>query len=404
MYETPRGNRPHIAIFGRRNAGKSSLINAISGQDIAVVSETAGTTTDPVYKSMEILPLGPCVLIDTAGIDDESSLGSLRVKKTLQILDRTDLAVLLIDPFRQISDFEINLSKEFKQRKIPFIGVINKADKYPVDKTELEQKLNLSLLTVSCKTKAGIKDLTELIALKAPSDYQNNAIIGDILSPGDLCVLVTPIDSAAPRGRLILPQVQTIRDILDYNAMTLVVKETELSVALVSLTQSPRIVICDSQVFKEVSQQIEESVPLTSFSILFARYKGDLKLMTENLKILKQLSPGDRILIAEACTHHRQEDDIATVKIPQLLQQLIGGKLELHWCRGSSYPDNLDTFKLIVHCGACMLNRRQMLNRISKATEAGVPIINYGLFLAYMNGILARCLQPFTDCGLSKVL
>ncbi|MDD4550054.1 MAG: [FeFe] hydrogenase H-cluster maturation GTPase HydF [Syntrophomonadaceae bacterium] len=403
MHATPQANRPHITIFGRRNTGKSSLINVISGQDIALVSATAGTTTDPVYKSMEILPLGPCVLIDTAGIDDDGTLGSLRVKKTREVLDKTDLALLLFDPFQPISSFEMDLIKDFKQREIPFIGIINKIDIGEVNKASLEKKLNLSLHSVSCTTGQGIKELIELIVQQTPSDYQKDTIVGDLLSPGDLCLLVTPIDKAAPRGRLILPQVQTIRDILDHHSMTMVVREAELSQALTSLAQTPRIVICDSQVFKEVASQVSESIPLTSFSILFARYKGDLPGMVNDLKAVERLQPGDRVLIAEACTHHRQDDDIATVKIPHLLQKKIGGDLDLNWCRGSSYPDNLDTFKLIIHCGACMLNRRQMMNRIKMAHETGIPIINYGLFLAYVNGILDRSIQPLMPKSLPEV-
>lgn len=395
MQETPRANRLHIAIFGRRNAGKSSLINAITGQDIALVSKKAGTTTDPVYKAMEILPIGPCVLIDTAGIDDEGELGILRIKKTHEVLDKTDLALLVIDPFLGISSFELDLVNEFKRRNIPFIPVVNKIDQAspPVDKIEAEIKEKVHL--VSAATGEGINQLKELIARKAPLDYQEPAIIGDILNPGDMCILVTPIDSAAPKGRLILPQVQTIRDILDHDCLALVVKETELAKALESLNSPPRIVVTDSQAFKEVSAIVGKSIPLTSFSILYARYKGDLKILLQGIEKLKQVKPGDKILISEACTHHKQQDDIGTVKIPRLLEKMIGDKAELHWSSGSSYPEDLSSFKLIIHCGACMLNRRQMLNRIEKAIAAGVPITNYGLFLAYANNILEQALEPF---------
>lgn len=395
MQETPRANRLHVAIFGRRNAGKSSLINAITGQDIALVSDKAGTTTDPVYKAMEILPLGPCVLIDTAGIDDEGDLGVLRIKKTRDVLDKTDLALLVIDPFQGISPFELDLVDEFRRRNIPFIPVINKIDQTNPLTQSIEEKIKEKVHLVSAVSGEGINQLRELIALKAPSDYQEPAIVGDILNPGDMCILVAPIDSAAPKGRLILPQVQTIRDILDHDGQALVVKETELTRALESLNSSPRLVITDSQAFKEVSAIVGKSIPLTSFSILYARYKGDLKILLQGIEKLKQIKPGDKILISEACTHHRQQDDIGTVKIPKLLEKIIGGKPEIHWSSGSSYPEDLSSFRLIIHCGGCMLNRRQMLNRIEKALAAEVPITNYGLFLAYANNILEQALEPF---------
>jgi [FeFe] hydrogenase H-cluster maturation GTPase HydF len=393
--ETPRANRPHIAIFGRRNVGKSSLINAITGQDLALVSEQAGTTTDPVYKSMEILPLGPCVLIDTAGIDDVGTLGQLRVKKTREVLDKTDLSILIIDPFLGVSNFEKDLLETFAKQDIPVLTVLNKIDRNCHEKELLEEKLGLSLHPVSTVTGEGISELKELIAQNTPSNFENASIVGDILSPGDLCILVTPIDSAAPRGRLILPQVQTIRDILDHHAQALVVRETVLAEALAALKQPPRIVITDSQAFAEVSAIVDKSIPLTSFSILFARYKADLKSMMAGIEVVENLKPGDRVLIAEACTHHRQEDDIGKVKIPRLLGKKAGGKLDLNWCSGSSYPDDLDSYKLIIHCGACMLNRQQMLARVRKAREKGVALVNYGVFLAYMNGILERTISPF---------
>ncbi len=394
--ETPRANRPHIAIFGRRNAGKSSLINAITGQDIALVSEQAGTTTDPVYKSMEILPLGPCVLIDTAGIDDEGSLGQLRVKKTWEVLVKSDLAILLIDPTLGISNFEKDLLQTFDRQGVPVLGILNKIDLFKGEKEGLEKELGLNLHPVSTLTGAGIAELKELIARQTPIDYARDNIVGDLLSPGDMCILVTPIDSAAPKGRLILPQVQTIRDILDHNAQALVVKVTELPMALASLKQPPRLVITDSQAFKEASALLDTSIPLTSFSILFARYKADLKSMMEGIKAVENLKPGDKVLIAEACTHHRQEDDIGTIKIPHLLEKQAGGKLDINWYSGSSYPEDLESYKLIVHCGACMLNRKQMLSRVRKAQEKNIPIVNYGVLLAYMNGILERTTEMFT--------
>ena len=393
--DTPRANRPHIAIFGRRNAGKSSLINAITGQDIALVSEQAGTTTDPVYKSMEILPLGPCVLIDTAGIDDEGTLGQLRVKKTREVLEKSDLAILIIDPFLGISNFEKDLLKSFDQQGVPVLGILNKIDLFEGEIKELAKELGLNLHPVSTLSGEGIAELKELIAQYTPTDYAKESIVGDLLSPGDLCILVTPIDSAAPKGRLILPQVQTIRDILDHNAQALVVKETELPAALASLKQPPRLVITDSQAFKEVSALIDSTIPLTSFSILFARYKADLKNMMEGIRAVENLKPGDRVLIAEACTHHRQEDDIGSIKIPRLLEKQAGGKLDINWYSGNSYPDDLESYNLIVHCGACMLNRKQMLSRVRKAQEKNVSIVNYGVLLAYINGILERTTAMF---------
>lgn len=395
LNDTPRANRPHIAIFGRRNAGKSSLINAITGQEIALVSEQAGTTTDPVYKSMEILPLGPCVLIDTAGIDDEGTLGQLRVRKTYEVLEKSDLAILIVDPTLDISNFEKDLLQTFYQQGVPLLGVLNKIDLFEGEKEELEMELGLNLHPVSTLTGAGIAELKELIARHIPSNYTNQSIVGDLLSPGDLCILVTPIDSAAPKGRLILPQVQTIRDILDHNSQALVVRETELPAALASLKQPPRLVITDSQAFKGVSALLEPSIPLTSFSILFAHYKADLKSMMGGIKAVEKLKPGDKVLIAEACTHHRQEDDIGTIKIPRLLEKQAGGALDINWYSGSSYPEDLESYKLIVHCGACMLNRKQMLSRVHKAQEKNVPIVNYGVLLAYMNGILERTTAMF---------
>lgn len=394
MNDTPRANRLHIGIFGRRNAGKSSLINALTGQEVALVSENPGTTTDPVFKSMELLPLGPCVLIDTAGIDDEGSLGKLRIKKTREIIDMSDLAILVIDPGIGVSQFELDLLKEFNSRQIPVIGVLNKTETGKSNLNELEKELGLNLLPVSALTGTGIERLKEKIINDAPGEYQNTAIIGDILQPKDMCILVTPIDSAAPRGRLILPQVQTIRDILDHGGQALVVKETELQEALAALINPPRIVITDSQAFAMVNSMVSPDIPLTSFSILFARYKGNLKTLADGVQAVKSLKPGDKVLIAEACTHHRQDDDIGTKKIPRLLQQKVGA-LQFNICSGSSYPSDLNSYQLIVHCGACMINRRQMLARIKSARDAGVPIVNYGILLAYLNGILTRTLDPF---------
>jgi [FeFe] hydrogenase H-cluster maturation GTPase HydF len=395
MQDTPRGNRLHIAIFGRRNAGKSSLINALTNQNIALVSDIPGTTTDPVFKAMEILPIGPCMIIDTAGLDDVGQLGELRIKKTREVLNQTDLALLLIDSTVGVTDFELELAEEIKARKIPLVGVLHKADLNDNDAGGTENQLGVPLVAVSSKTGAGIEKLKERIIQEAPSDFEEPYIVGDLINPGDVCVLVVPIDLAAPKGRLILPQVQTIRDILDNDAVAMVVKERELREALNKLGQKPRIVITDSQAFLKVAADTPEDVMMTSFSILFARYKGDLTELVRGARAVEGLKPGDKVLIAEACSHHRQADDIGKVQIPRWLRQYVGGELEFHWSSGLGYPENLEEFKLIIHCGACMINRRQMLYRIQRAREKGVPIVNYGVFLAFVHGILDRALKPF---------
>lgn len=396
MQDTPKANRLHIAIFGRRNVGKSSLINALTNQDIALVSEVPGTTTDPVFKAMEIPPIGPVVLIDTAGIDDEGKLGRLRIKKTRAVLSQTDLALLVLDAKQGISDFEQTLKKEIETHNIPIIGILNKSDLGISGQYDLEKGLGLSLLPVSSTKQEGIEELKLKIIEKAPADAEIPVIAGDLVPPGGLCILVVPIDSSAPKGRLILPQVQTIRDLLDADSISLVVKETGLASALGRLTRPPDLVVTDSQAFSSVSQMVPDNVSLTSFSILFARYKGDLKELVKGVQAIKGLHPGDRVLIAEACTHHRQEEDIGRVKIPHLLDRFCGGSLEYTWSSGLGYPDNLKDFSLIVHCGACMINRRQMLYRIREAQINGIPIVNYGVLLAFLNGILDRALQPFS--------
>ena len=395
MQDTPKANRLHIAIFGRRNAGKSSLINALTRQEIALVSEVPGTTTDPVFKSMEILPIGPCMIIDTAGIDDEGQLGELRIKKTREVLNQTDLALLVIDPALGISEFEKELKQAIRSRKIALIGVLNKTDQGQVDKKSLEKQLGLSLVAVSSRSGEGIEFLKERIIERAPAHFEEAHIVGDLIEPGDICLLVVPIDMAAPKGRLILPQVQTIRDILDSDATAIVVKEDKLRAALEGLAKKPRLLITDSQVFGKVAPQTPDDVMLTSFSILFARFKGDLLELVRGAKAIEKLRPGDEVLIAEACTHHAQDDDIGRVQIPRWLNRYVGGELNFHWYSGSGYPENLEQFKLVVHCGACMINRRQMLHRIDLARDSGVPIINYGVLLAFVNGILERALQPF---------
>ncbi|NLJ72304.1 MAG: [FeFe] hydrogenase H-cluster maturation GTPase HydF [Syntrophomonadaceae bacterium] len=395
MNNTPRANRPHIGIFGRRNAGKSSLLNALTNQEVALVSEEAGTTTDPVYKNMELLPLGPIVLIDTAGIDDTGILGNLRMQKTSQVLDKTDLAILVIDATEDISDYELDIIGEFIKRQIPYISVLNKID-HPQrkSKTYFGNYLNISLNEVSTKTMEGIDQLKRLIIENISDSFAANTIVGDLLEAGDTCVLVTPIDSGAPRGRLILPQVQTLRDILDNNAMALVTKETNLKTSIGALAKPPKLVITDSQAFAEVDKILPSDIPLTSFSILFARNKGDLATIVTGINAIKTLQAYDKVLIAEICTHHKVAEDIASVKIPNILRKLES-KIDISWCSGTAYPDNIEDYKLIIHCGACMINRKQMLSRIKKATEKGVPITNYGVFLAYATGILDRAIKPF---------
>jgi len=395
---TPRGMRLHIAIFGRRNVGKSSLINALTNQDIALVSPMAGTTTDPVYKAMEILPIGPVEIIDTAGIDDEGFLGQLRIKKTMQVLNKTDLALIVIDPVLGLGEFEIRLKEAIEKKNIPIVFAVSKADTPQFSSETVkawETLLGAPIVPVSSITKAGIEELKRQMIKAAPRQFEEPSIIGDLLRSEELAVLVVPIDTAAPKGRLILPQVQTLRDILDHNAMSLVVKERDLPAALSYLAVKPKIVITDSQAFGQVAAVTPDDVLLTSFSILMARYKGDLQELVKGAAKVRELKPGNRILIAEACTHHRQDDDIGKVKIPRLLSQYVGGELRFEWSSGTGYPENLAEFDLVVHCGACMINRREMLHRIAQAKEAGVPIVNYGVLLAFLHGILERALMPF---------
>ena len=398
LNDTPRGSRLHIAIFGRRNAGKSSLINALTNQNIAIVSDVPGTTTDPVYKSMEILPIGPVVLIDTAGIDDVGELGSLRIEKALAVLAKTDLLLLVIDPASGAGSYEEDVIKKAKQNKVPVVAVLNKVDLYPnAPLPDFGKKLNIPVIPVSALTGQGINDLKLAMIKSAPKDWVTPTILGDLISPGDTVVLVVPIDLAAPKGRLILPQVQTIRDILDNDALAYVVKERELKAAIANLTNKPRLVVTDSQAFLKVAADTPKDVPMTSFSILFARYKGNLQTMVEGVQAIEKLMPGDKVLVAEACTHHRVEDDIGTVKIPRWLRQLVGGALDFQWVSGLELPPNLQDYKLIVHCGACMINRKEMLNRLLKAQQAGVPIVNYGMLIAHVLGILKRALAPFPE-------
>jgi len=398
LNQTPRGSRLHIAIFGRRNAGKSSLINALTNQNIAIVSDTPGTTTDPVYKSMEILPIGPVVLIDTAGIDDVGQLGTLRIEKAFAVLAKTDLLLLVIDPAMGIGTHEKDVVNRARKNKVPVIGVLNKIDLYPeASAEEMSTQLNVPVIPVSALNHHGIYELKMAMIKSAPKDWMSPTILGDLISPGDTVVLVTPIDLAAPKGRLILPQVQTIRDILDNDAMALVVKERELKAALANLNDKPKLVVTDSQAFLKVAADTPKDVLMTSFSILFARYKGNLTTLIEGANAIKNLVPGDKVLVAEACTHHRVEDDIGTVKIPRWLNQIVGGPLDFKWVSGIELPSDLNDYKLVIHCGACMINRKEMLHRIVTSQQSGVPMVNYGVLIAYVLGILKRALAPFPE-------
>ncbi len=396
LNETPRGSRLHIAIYGRRNTGKSSLINGLTNQEVAIVSSVPGTTTDPVFKSMEILPVGPVVIIDTAGIDDVGELGALRIKKTVRVLNKADLIILVLNEGQVLDKREFDLVRKAGEQGVPVVGVLNKVDLNPeADPAEFEQSLGIKVLPVSAVTRQGIDSLKQAIIRSAPKDWSAPTIVGDLINPGDTVMLVVPIDLAAPKGRIILPQVQTIRDILDHDAIALVVKEREIKKALAGLTEKPKIVVTDSQAFLKVDADTPKDVMMTSFSILFARYKGNLETLTAGALAVDRLRPGDKVLIAEACTHHRVADDIGTVKIPRWLRQQVGGELQFDWSSGIEMPEHLEQYQLIVHCGACMINRKEMLYRILQATSAGVPIVNYGVLIARMHGILRRALAPF---------
>ena len=396
MQDTPKGERLHIAIFGKRNAGKSSLINALTKQDVALVSDLPGTTTDPVYKAMEILPLGPVVLIDTAGLDDEGQLGLLRVEKSKAVLNKTDLAILVIDGQSELTEFDVKIFQEIKTKNIPIVVVVNKIDlKKKLMPHSIVEQLGNDVVEVSTVTGAGIELLKGLLIKNTPEKWGEETLVGDIVKADDNVVLVVPIDSAAPKGRLILPQVQVLREILDNDANAIIAKENKLKEALANLKRPPSLVITDSQVFGEIESIVPEAIPFTSFSILFARYKGDLTTYINGVKALEKLAKNDKILIAEGCTHHRQKDDIGTVKIPKWLKEYTGVDLTFDWVSGGQYPANLAEYKLIIHCGACMLNRREVLYRNSIAKEQNVPIVNYGILIAYLKGILPRVIKPF---------
>ena len=396
MQDTPKGERLHIAIFGKRNAGKSSLINALTKQDVALVSDLPGTTTDPVYKAMEILPLGPVVLIDTAGLDDEGQLGLLRVEKSKAVLNKTDLAILVIDGQSELTEFDVKIFQEIKAKNIPIVVVVNKIDlQKRIMPHSIVEQLGNDVVEISTVTGAGIELLKGLLIKNTTEKWGEETLVGDIVKADDNVVLVVPIDSAAPKGRLILPQVQVLREILDNDANAIIAKENKLKEALANLKRPPSLVITDSQVFGEIESIVPEAIPFTSFSILFARYKGDLTTYINGVKALEKLAKNDKILIAEGCTHHRQKDDIGTVKIPKWLKEYTGVDLTFDWVSGGQYPANLAEYKLIIHCGACMLNRREVLYRNSIAKEQNVPIVNYGILIAYLKGILPRVIKPF---------
>lgn len=407
MNSTAKGDRPHIAVFGRRNVGKSSLINKLTNQKLALVSSQPGTTTDPVYKAMELLPIGPVMMIDTAGIDDQGELGEMRIKKTKEIMRKTDLALLVVSADQGAGEFETELINEFEKREIPFITVLNKVElleeeskKQAAVLKELDkfvEEHELEFLKASAEAEININLIREMIAEEMPEDHIRNTIMGDLIEPGEVAVLVTPIDSAAPKGRLILPQVQTIRDILDHDAIALVTKKAEVSSEINKLKKKPKIVVTDSQAFETVSEAVPEDILITGFSVLFARYKGDLKAFVRGAKAIDKLKAGDKVLVAEACTHRRQQDDIGTVKIPNWVHDKISSEIKFEHVSGREFPDNLREYTVILHCGSCMLNRKEVLSRLEEAAAAGIPVINYGMAIAWLHGILDRALKPFPE-------
>lgn len=396
MNQTTSAERIHIGFFGLRNAGKSSLVNVITGQELAVVSDVKGTTTDPVKKAMELLPLGPVVIIDTPGIDDEGALGELRVKKARQVLNYTDIAILVTDATTTFSPEEQNLVALFQKKEIPYLIVRNKSDLLKQGTADVwESEQQEQFLCVSTITKENIETLKNRIAAIGMQKENNKKIVSDLIASKDIVVLVTPIDKSAPKGRLILPQQQTIRDILDAGAIAMVTKETELQETLDSLKYPPKMVITDSQAFKKVAAIVPKEIPLTSFSILFMRYKGSLESMAAGAQVLEALEDGDKILISEGCTHHRQCGDIGTEKLPNWIRAYSGKKVEFIFTSGMEFPEELDSYRLIIHCGGCMLNEREMQYRIRQAKDQGIPITNYGVSIAKMNGILERSLELF---------
>lgn len=384
--------RVHIGFFGMRNAGKSSLVNAVTGQSLSVVSDVKGTTTDPVKKAMELLPIGPVVILDTPGIDDEGDLGKLRVEKAMQMLSSTNIAVLVVDASKEMSKEDLFLINQFKERKIPYIIAFNKADL-----TENKGETKDGELYVSAKNGKGINELKELLGKISKEIASPKLLVKDLLSQGDTVVLVTPIDESAPKGRIILPQQMVLRDVLDAHATAIVCQDSELDQTLKALSKPPRMVITDSQVFGKVSKITPNNIPLTSFSILMARYKGDLKDLINGFSALKSLKDGDNVLISEGCTHHRQCNDIGTVKMPKWIESFSSAKPQYSFTSGGEFPEDLTKYRVIVHCGGCMINEAEMKHRTKKAKEQGVPIVNYGIAIAGMNGILKRSLELFPD-------
>lgn len=391
LNQTPNANRVHIAFFGKRNAGKSSVVNAVTGQNLSIVSDVLGTTTDPVSKAMELLPVGPVVIIDTPGIDDSGKIGELRVQKTKQILNKTDVAVLVLDSVTGKSDCDEELIALFKAKEIPYIVVYNKSDLKSID------KLTENEISVSAKTGENINALKEKITLFGNKEKTTNCIISDKLNKDDVVVLVTPIDGSAPKGRMILPQVQTIRDILDAAAVCVTVQPEQLSFTLDNLKTKPKLVVTDSQVFGEVKQLVPADIPLTSFSILMANFKGILKTAVKGAASIEKLKNGDTVLISEGCTHHRQCEDIGTVKLPNWLKQYTNKDFKFEFTSGGEFPEDLNKYALIIHCGGCMLNEKEMLYRQKLAEKQNIPFTNYGTAIAYMNGILKRSLEIFPE-------
>ncbi len=399
MNQTPSSERVHIGFFGRRNAGKSSVLNAVTGQDLAVVSDVKGTTTDPVQKSMELLPLGPVVVIDTPGIDDEGELGALRVKKSYQVLNKSDAAVLVVDASLGLCEEDFAFIEHIQKKQIPYAVAFNKSDLAPsaslTKDLQYLKEHQIDFVSVSTADLSGIDTLKEKIATLAKTEDTKLRIVADLIHPSDFVVLVVPIDKAAPKGRLILPQQQTIRDILEADATAIVVKEYELRDTLAHLGKKPRLVITDSQVFAKVSADTPADIMLTSFSILFARYKGNLPALIKGVTALEQIEDGDKILVSEGCTHHRQCDDIGSVKLPRWIRQYTGKEPEFVFSSGTEFPADLSPYKMIVHCGGCMLNEREMKYRLACAKDQNIPMTNYGILIAYIQGILKRSVEPF---------
>ncbi len=413
LHATPQGDRVQIALFGRRNAGKSSVINALTGQQLAIVSEVKGTTTDPVSKAMEILPLGPCMLIDTPGLDDEGELGAKRVEKALQVLNKTDIALVVVDisllteedlqSKRGLGAKEIEVISVIEEKKLPYIIVLNQSDKCGDATAEqirnqlVKKNGAVPVNVISAVTKTGLEELKDTLVAQLPETDSKLNIVGDLVEENDIVVLVVPIDEAAPKGRLIMPQQQTIRDLLDHYAISVVTQIPNLARTLETLQGKVKMVITDSQAFGEVSRIVPVEIPLTSFSILFARHKGNLKKLVEGVTAVQKLKDGDKVLIAEGCTHRRQCNDIGTVKIPRWLNEFSGKKLEIHSCSGMEFPVDLSPYSLVIHCGGCTLHEKEMKHRIFRAESQNVPIVNYGIFIAYTKGILERSIEVFPD-------